>query len=111
MSNNESAGTSGAWPAAITLLARWLDRRERIDELIDSLPPGLSGPERARCQHLVFGVVRHFGRLDAALGRLIAHPPRLPTRAVLLMAGYELIEATGTPEADGTHRFVTTMAS
>jgi 16S rRNA (cytosine967-C5)-methyltransferase len=101
MSNNESAGTSGAWPAAITLLARWLDRRERIDELIDSLPPGLSGPERARCQHLVFGVVRHFGRLDAALGRLIAHPPRLPTRAVLLMAGYELIEATGTPEADG----------
>ena len=101
MSNNESAGTSGAWPAAITLLARWLDRRERIDELIDSLPPGLSGPERARCQHLVFGVVRHFGRLDAALGRLIAHPPRFPTRAVLLMAGYELIEATGTPEADG----------
>ena len=101
MSNNESTGTSGAWPAAIHLLARWLDRRERIDELIDSLPPGLSGPERARCQHLVFGVVRHFGRLDAALSRLIAHPPRFPTRAVLLMAGYELIEAAGTPEADG----------
>jgi 16S rRNA (cytosine967-C5)-methyltransferase len=101
MSNSESTGTRGAWPAAVQLLARWLDRRERIDELIDSLPPGLSGPERARCQHLVFGVVRHFGRLDAALGRLIAHPPRFPTRAVLLMAGYELIEAAGTPEADG----------
>jgi 16S rRNA (cytosine967-C5)-methyltransferase len=99
MSNNES--TRGAWPAAIHLLARWLDRRERIDELIDSLPPGLSGPDRARCQHLVFGVVRHFGRLDAALGRLIAHPPRFPTRAILLMAGYELIEAAGTPETDG----------
>lgn len=80
------------------LLARWLDRRERIDELIDGLPPGLSGPDRARCQHLVFGVVRHFGRLDAALGRLIAHPPRFPTRAVLLMAGYELIEAAGGTE-------------
>ncbi|RFC43687.1 MAG: 16S rRNA (cytosine967-C5)-methyltransferase [Verrucomicrobia bacterium] len=83
------------------LLARWLDRRERIDELIDSLPPGLSGPERARCQHLVFGVVRHFGRLEAALGRLVSHAPRFPTRAVLFMAGYELIEAADTPESDG----------
>jgi 16S rRNA (cytosine967-C5)-methyltransferase len=101
MSKNDSPGTPGAWPSAINLLARWLDRRERIDELIDSLSPGLSGPERARCQHLVFGVVRHFGRLDTALSRLISHPPRFPTRAVLLMAGYELIEAAGTPEADG----------
>ncbi|MDB6093857.1 MAG: Fmu (Sun) domain protein [Verrucomicrobia bacterium] len=101
MSNAAPSAAIGAWPAAIGLIARWLDRRERIDELIDSLPPGISGPERARCQHLVFGVVRHFGRLDAALGRLIAHPPRFPTRAVLLMAGYELIEATGSPEADG----------
>ena len=90
-----------AWPAAIGLLAKWLDRRERIDELIDSLPPGLSGPERARCQHLVFGVVRHFGRLEAALGRLVSHAPRFPTRAVLFMAGYELIEAADTPESDG----------
>lgn len=91
----------GAWPSAVRLLARWLDRRERIDELIDSLPPGLAGAERARCQHLVFGVVRHFGRLDAALGRLVAHPPRFPTRAILLMAGFELLEAQGQPEADG----------
>ncbi|MBS0664038.1 MAG: RsmB/NOP family class I SAM-dependent RNA methyltransferase [Verrucomicrobia bacterium] len=98
MSHNVSSGGSGAWPVAVSLLARWLDRRERIDELIDGLPPGLSAADRARCQHLVFGVVRHFGRLDAALGRLIAHPPRFPTRAVLLMAGFELIEATGGAE-------------
>lgn len=90
-----------AWPSAVQLLARWLDRRERIDELIDSLPPGLTGAERARCQHLVFGVVRHFGRLDGALSQLIAHPPRFPTRAILLMAGFELIEAAGRPESEG----------
>jgi len=101
MTNLDAVGSAGAWPAAVALLARWLDRRERIDELTDSLPPGLSGPERARCQHLVFGVVRHFGRLDAAVGRLVAHPPRFPTRAVLLMAGFELIEAAGRPESDG----------
>jgi 16S rRNA (cytosine967-C5)-methyltransferase len=39
------------------------------------------------------GVIRHYGRLDAALGRLVSHPPRFATRAVLFIAGFELIEA------------------
>ncbi len=82
-----------AWPAAAQLIARWLDRRERIDILLDSLPKTLSTAERARCQHLVLGVVRHFGRIDAALGRRVAHRPRFATHAVLLIAGFELIEA------------------
>lgn len=89
---SESAPT-GAWPTAARLIARWLDRRERIDALLDTLPRTLAGPERARCQHLVIGVVRHFGRIEAALGRLVAHPPRFSTRAVLFVAGFELIEA------------------
>lgn len=89
----ESVIPAGAWPTAAWLIARWLDRRERIDALLDSLPRTLSAPERARCQHLVLGVVRHFGRIDAALSRLIAHPPRFSTRAVLCIAGFELIEA------------------
>ena len=92
---------SGSWLAAVNLLARWLERRERLDALLDSLPASMAGAERARCTHLVFGVVRHFGRLESALGRLIAHPPRFSTRAVLFVAGYELIEAKGAPEADG----------
>lgn len=83
-----------AWPSAARLLARWLDRRERVDALLDSLPRTLAGAERARCQHLVLGVIRHYGRIDAALARLIAHPPRFSTRAVLFIAGFELIEAT-----------------
>lgn len=82
-----------AWPAAARLIARWLDRRERVDTLLDSLPRSLTGAERARCQHLVLGVVRHFGRIDAALSRLVSHPPRFSTRAVLFIAGFELIEA------------------
>ena len=101
MSAVSESGRPTGWPAAARLLSRWLDQRERIDGLIDTLPSTLSGAERARCQHLVFGVVRHFGRLDAALGRLIAHPPRFATRAVLFIAGFELIEAAGSPEAEG----------
>ncbi len=93
MSAATEAVRPAGWPAAARLVARWLDQRERIDGLLDTLPPGLAGTERARCQHLVLGVVRHFGRLDAALARLIAHPPRFSTRAVLFIAGFELIEA------------------
>lgn len=90
----------GAWALAAQTVARWLDRRERIDALLESVPAGLPGGERARMQHLVFGVVRHHGRIEAALGGLIAHPPRFATRAVLYVAGFELIEAgKSVPEA------------
>lgn len=101
MSTTAEAGISSGWPAAARLIARWVDRRERIDALLETLPRTLTGAERARCQHLVLGVVRHFGRIDAALGRLVAHPPRFATRAVLLIAGYELIEAAGEPAEAG----------
>ena len=90
-----------AWPAAARLIARWLERRERVDELLDTLGASLSGPERARCQHLVFGVVRHFGRIESALNRLIAHPPRFSTRGVLFVAGFELIESAGIAVEEG----------
>lgn len=81
-----------AWIAAVRLIERWFATPERIDRLMEELPPELGTAERARCQHLVFGVVRHAGRLETALSRLIAHPPRFVTRAVLFVAGFELIE-------------------
>jgi 16S rRNA (cytosine967-C5)-methyltransferase len=45
--------------------------------------------------------MRHFGRIDAALGRLVARPPRFVTRAVLFVAGFELIEAGAAPDSEG----------
>lgn len=101
MSAGDQSGRPNAWVAAARLLARWLDRHERVDELSEAHLTGLSGVERARCQHLVYGVVRHHGRLEAALRRLVSHPPRFSTRAVLQVAGYELIEAAGEPAAEG----------
>ena len=90
-----------AWPTAARLIGRWLERSERLDTLLDTLPADLVGSERARCQHLVFGVVRHFGRIEAALTQLMAHPPRFTTRGVLFVAGFELIDASDKPVADG----------
>jgi 16S rRNA (cytosine967-C5)-methyltransferase len=86
------------WSSAARLTARWLDLRERIDLLMEGIPQGMEGTERGRCQHLVFGVVRHFGRIEAVLGRLVAHPPRFITRAVLYVSAFELIEAAGDPD-------------
>ena len=100
------ASVPGAWPAAAELVARWFAGRERIDELLERVPSSLVGVERARCQHLVFGVVRHAGRLEAALGRLIAHPPRFVTRAVIFSAGFELIEAAAAPAEGDTAKIV-----
>jgi 16S rRNA (cytosine967-C5)-methyltransferase len=83
-----------AWSPAVRLTARWLDLRERVDLLMEALPPGMDGIERGRCQHLVFGVVRHFGRIESVLGRLVTHQPRFITRAILYVAAFELIEAS-----------------
>jgi 16S rRNA (cytosine967-C5)-methyltransferase len=95
------------WVAAAGMVARWLDRRERVDEVMAGVPPGLAPTERARCQNLVFGVIRHAGRLEAALDRIVAHPPRFPTRAILYLAGYELIEASaGVPDPGRAARIV-----
>ncbi|MCC6414772.1 MAG: RsmB/NOP family class I SAM-dependent RNA methyltransferase [Opitutaceae bacterium] len=95
---NVTNDSVGAWVNAARLLARWLEQHERVDALLDALPPKLSAVERARCQHLVFGVIRHCGRIGTALDQLIAHRPRFSTRAALMLAGFELIDAAD--EAD-----------
>lgn len=63
--------------------------------------PTLPSAERGRCQHLVMGVVRHHGRIEAALGRFISHPPRFSTRAILFIAGFELIDAADKAVEEG----------
>ncbi|OAM88742.1 hypothetical protein AW736_15790 [Termitidicoccus mucosus] len=74
------------------LLARWLEKNERADTLLESLPRTLAGVERGRCQSLLFGAIRHMGRIDAHLSALVERAPRPRLKAVLLVAGFELIE-------------------
>ncbi|MDF9833594.1 16S rRNA (cytosine967-C5)-methyltransferase [Ereboglobus sp. PH5-5] len=90
MSTNEQPTTP--WSLAVMLITRWLEKSERADALLDSLPREVAGVERARCQHLLFGALRHKGRVDSHLQRLVARAPRPRLSAVLLVAGFELIE-------------------
>ncbi len=112
---------SGAWPVAVWLLERWLERGERVDALLEAAarrtpgaaeapvgtPPDrrrqalLPAQDRTRCQHLLFGAVRHLGRLNEAIDAVVARSPRARLRAVLLVAGFELLEAGAAPVEEG----------
>ncbi|HEY0863486.1 MAG TPA: RsmB/NOP family class I SAM-dependent RNA methyltransferase [Lacunisphaera sp.] len=87
-----SKPTFGGWEAAVGLTERWLARSERVDALLEGLPSALTGQERARAQQLFYGVVRWSSRLEAALSGLMARPPRTKVKAVLVVAGFELLE-------------------
>ena len=88
------------WVAAAGLVERWLARSERVDTLLEGLAPSLTAQERARAQHLFYGVVRWASRLESALAGLMTREPRTKVKAVLLIAGFELLEAgDGRPEA------------
>jgi 16S rRNA (cytosine967-C5)-methyltransferase len=86
---------SDGWETAVLITERWLATRERVDVLLEQLTPGLPPQERARAQHLFFGVVRWAGRLESALSKLMARAPRTKVRAVLCVAGFELLENPG----------------
>ena len=123
--------TVNAWTCSAVLLERWLRERGRVDTLLEEAghesaaallrdaqssagkrsAGGLAinatsavmndRQERARCQHLLFGAIRNFGRLDFLLGTLIPQAPRARLRAVLLIAGFELLEAGAAPAGAG----------
>ncbi len=80
------------WVAAAGLVERWLARSERVDALLEGLAPSLTAQERARAQHLFYGVVRWASRLEAALAGLMTREPRGKVKAVLMIAGFELLE-------------------
>lgn len=84
--------TPNGWVAAVTLTERWLARADRVDTLLEGLAANLPTQERARAQQLFYGVVRWSTRLEAALAGLMTHPPRTKVRAVLLVAGFELLD-------------------
>ena len=98
--------TLSGWVAAVGLAERWLARSERVDTLLEGLATGLTGQERARAQHLFYGVVRWSSRLEAALEGLMTHLPRTKVRAVLQVAGFELLELGDAPGQGGIAKVI-----
>ena len=46
------------WTMSVEKIRYWLESQLRVDELMERLPKGLVGADRARVQHLVYGVIR-----------------------------------------------------
>lgn len=96
-STHSSAPPTDAWSWSVRLLERWLTGTERVDWLLESLPGSVSGGERARVQALLLGAVRHRGRIQAELMRLVNRPPRPVVEASLIIAGAEMLDAPDQP--------------
>jgi 16S rRNA (cytosine967-C5)-methyltransferase len=103
-----SASAPDAWPVAARLLVRWLDEEIRADALLDTVP--FSGAARARCQFLFYGVIRHYGRIENQIARLVRLRPRTRVMAILLLAGYELLEGGGEGHAAKVGHHAVTQA-
>ena len=123
--------SGNAWMRSAVLLERWLRMRTRLDGLMENAgwnsallgsteAGGKTGfgvgrpeepaagvaaaderQERARCQYLLYGAVRNLGRLDGLLKAAMSRPPRARLRAVLLVAGFELLEAAAADGGEG----------
>ena len=81
------------WKMAAELLRRWLTAGERVDALMAAIPASMGSVERSSCQHLVYGAIRHFGRIQEALAPMLNKKPRPLVQAIMLLAGFELIES------------------
>jgi|SRR6478736_2494125 len=105
-----SKPTPSGWVAAAGLVERWLARSERVDAVLEGLATNLEPQERARAQQLFYGVVRWATRLEAGLNGLMTRPPRTKVRAVLLIAGFELLDADpagqGAPATEQTAKII-----
>lgn len=80
--------------AALTLLSGVLvDHRMLSDQLVDDAPvlQNLSGPERARAQTIVNGVLRNLEPLDAVIDTYLDRSPPLRARNALRIAGWEIL--------------------
>ncbi|MBI3887156.1 MAG: RNA methyltransferase [Opitutae bacterium] len=99
-------GAADGWESAVQTTERWLARSDRVDTLLEGLPAALAGQERARCQHLFYGVVRWFSLIESGLAGLMAHAPRTRVRAILMVAGFEVLEGKTDASAKIVHHAV-----
>lgn len=81
------------WDAAVSLTQEYLAENLKANQLLDRLPAIFPSDQRAICQSLFLGALRHGHTVRAALKPLARKGIRSPVEAVLLVAGYELLHA------------------
>ncbi|WPJ97957.1 RsmB/NOP family class I SAM-dependent RNA methyltransferase [Coraliomargarita algicola] len=88
-----SRKSTTGWDAAVHLTEVYLSGDRKADQLLDELPIEFIGDRRAACQSLFLGALRHGHRTQAALQGLLRKKARAGVEAILLVSGYELLDA------------------
>lgn len=88
-----SRKSTTGWDAAVLLTEAYLTSDRKADQLLDELPVNFIGERRATCQSLFLGALRHGHRTRAALKGLLRKKAKPGVEAILLVTGYELLEA------------------
>ena len=81
------------WDAAVYLVEAYLIGGQKADQLLDQLPENFVGERRAACQSLFLGALRHGHRTRAALEGLLRKKTKYSVEAILLVSGYEMLDA------------------
>ncbi|MDQ8195760.1 transcription antitermination factor NusB [Coraliomargarita sp. SDUM461004] len=88
-----SRKSTTGWDAAVHLTEAYLSGDRKADQLLDELPEEFIGDRRAACQSLFLGALRHGHRTRAALKQLLRKKAKSGVEAILLVSGYEILEA------------------
>ncbi|TVP82058.1 MAG: RNA methyltransferase [Puniceicoccaceae bacterium] len=91
---NISVKSTSGWEAAVLLTEAYISGNQKSDQLLDGLPEEFTGHQRAACQSLFLGALRHGHRTLAALKKLIRKKAKPGIKAILLVTGYELLDAS-----------------
>jgi 16S rRNA (cytosine967-C5)-methyltransferase len=86
---NLSKKSVNAWDAAVLLVETYFTSELKADQVLEMLPDSFVDQNRASCQSLFLGALRHGHRSCAAFQPLLRKSPRPLVKAILLVAGYE----------------------
>lgn len=88
-----SGKSATGWDAAVQLTEAYLTGDQKADRLLEELPVDFIGDRRAACQSLFLGALRHGHRTRASLKGLLRKKAQPGVEAILLVTGYELLDA------------------
>ena len=80
-----------AWDSAVVSTHDLLKTKNKPGRPREGLADHLSSEDRRRCQNLFYGVIRNIALIEWGINQNMRRPPKGLLRALLLVAGYELL--------------------
>lgn len=95
-----------SWVLATLLMKKYLDSKDKPNELLDTLVPSISQLQLNQCKFLFYGALRNILRIESALRGLIQKKPKNLLSAIFYICGYELLECKNNKKEKIIHHAV-----